>query len=111
MSKADICFGYYDAGHCQNCKWEAACRSVAKSHPIQPVIDQMAYKELLKAMQYAKNKHPEYPNNSAEALCIIAEELGELAQAINDGESTERQIEEAAHVAVTAIRFIEEKLK
>ena len=59
----------------------------------------------------AKEKHPEYPSNSAEALCIIAEELGELAQAINDNEIVERQIEEAAHVAVTAIRFIEELVK
>lgn len=58
----------------------------------------------------AKRKHPEFPNNPAEALCIIMEELGELAQAINDKEPSERQIEEAAHVAVTAIRFIEQRL-
>jgi hypothetical protein len=111
MSKADICFGYYDAGLCQDCQWKEPCRSVAKRHPIQPVIDSMAYNELLKAMQYAKNKHPEYPINPAEALCIITEELGELAQAINDKESKDRQIEEAAHVAVTAIRFIEQAVK
>lgn len=55
----------------------------------------------------AKNKHPYFPENPAEALCIIAEELGELAQAINDKEEKTRLIEEAAHVAVTAIRFIE----
>jgi NTP pyrophosphatase (non-canonical NTP hydrolase) len=59
----------------------------------------------------AKDKHPVFPDNSAEALCIIAEELGELAQAINDKESKDRQIEEAAHVAVTAIRFIEQAVK
>jgi hypothetical protein len=59
----------------------------------------------------AKNKHPEFPANPAEALCIIAEELGELAQAINDKEEKTRLIEEAAHVAVTATRFIEENLK
>lgn len=111
MSKTEICFGYYDAGHCQDCQWKDACSSVAQIHPIQPVIDSMAYKELLKAMQYAKNKHPVFPDNPAEALCIIAEELGELAQAINDKEGKARQIEEAAHVAVTAIRFIEGKLK
>ena len=58
----------------------------------------------------AKGKHPEFPY-SADGLSIITEELGELAATINDGESKERQIEEAAHVAVTAIRFIDEKLK
>jgi NTP pyrophosphatase (non-canonical NTP hydrolase) len=59
----------------------------------------------------AKDKHPMFPDNPAEALSIITEELGELAQAINDGESKDRQIEEAAHVAVTAIRFIEQAVK
>ena len=59
----------------------------------------------------AKAKHPIFPKQDADGLCIINEELGELAQAINDGEPKERQIEEAAHVAVTAIRFIEERLK
>lgn len=58
----------------------------------------------------AKMKHPEFPRD-ADGLSIIAEELGELAASINDGESKSRQIEEAAHVAVTAIRFIEERLK
>ena len=55
----------------------------------------------------AKEKHPEFPENHAEALCIITEELGELAEAINDGDSVEHLREEAAHVAVTAIRFLE----
>jgi transcriptional regulator NrdR family protein len=59
----------------------------------------------------AKAKHPEFPQWNSDRLCIINEELGELAAAINDGECKDRQIEEAAHVAVTAIRFIEERLK
>lgn len=58
-------------------------------------------------MTKAKAKHPEFPDNPAEALCIITEEVGELAEAINDRDCIEHQIEEAAHVAVTAIRFIE----
>lgn len=57
----------------------------------------------------AKGKHPYFPGG-AEGLSIITEELGELAAALNDGESKERQMEEAAHVAVTAIRFIERSL-
>ena len=55
----------------------------------------------------AKSKHPEFPDNPAEALCIITEEVGELAEAINDGDSVDHLREEAAHVAVTAIRFLE----
>lgn len=59
----------------------------------------------------AKAKHPEFPQWNSDRLSIIAEELGELAAAINDEENKDRQVEEAAHVAVTAIRFIEERLK
>lgn len=55
----------------------------------------------------AKAKHPDFPYLYAERLSVIMEELGELAAAINDEEKKERIVEEAAHVAVTAIRFIE----
>ena len=58
----------------------------------------------------AKAKHPFFPCGSS-GLSIIVEEVGELAAAINDFEDKYRQIEEAAHVAVTAIRFIDELLK
>ena len=54
----------------------------------------------------AKGKHRVFPSGVS-ALSIITEELGELAAALNDGERDERLAEEAAHVAVTAIRFIE----
>lgn len=58
----------------------------------------------------AKAKHPDFPYLYADRLSIIMEELGELAAAINDEEKKERIVEEAAHVAVTAIRFIENVL-
>jgi NTP pyrophosphatase (non-canonical NTP hydrolase) len=76
-------------------------------------INQMSKVSSIVGKEYfkAKDKHPVFPDNPAEALGIITEELGELAQAINDGESKDRQIEEAAHVAVTAIRFIEQAAK
>jgi NTP pyrophosphatase (non-canonical NTP hydrolase) len=54
----------------------------------------------------AKGKHRVFPSG-VYGLSIIAEEFGELAAAINDEERIERVAEEAAHVAVTAIRFIE----
>ena len=70
-----------------------------------PEIKQVHF--VIAELTKAKVKHPEFPDNPAEALCIISEELGELAEAINDKESIERLKEEAAHVAVTAIRFLE----
>lgn len=63
---------------------------------------------VLDQLTKAKAKHPIFPSNPSEGLCIITEELGELAEAINDMETKERMKEEAAHVAVTALRFIEE---
>jgi NTP pyrophosphatase (non-canonical NTP hydrolase) len=58
----------------------------------------------------AKSKHPKFPYRYADRLSIVMEEVGELAAAINDEENKKRLIEEAAHVAVTAIRFIESVL-
>ena len=57
-------------------------------------------------------KHPSFPGNAPEAVCLITEELGELAQEINDifecvPGAQERALIEAAHVAVTAIRTME----
>lgn len=65
-----------------------------------------AFAMVLVELEKAKRKHPEFPEDPAEALAIIAEEMLELVRAVNDRESKERQKEEASHVAVTAIRFI-----
>lgn len=65
---------------------------------------------LLIELEKAERKHPEYPADSAEALNIISEEFLELTRAVNDGEPKNRLIEEAAHVAVTAFRFIEKNV-
>lgn len=66
----------------------------------------------------AVRKHPVFPRIASDALCVITEELGELAKEIND-ETTRRSngktdsvwrlraLTEAAHVAVTAIRTME----
>ena len=56
----------------------------------------------------AKAKHPRFPADPAAALAIVTEEMLELARAVNDGEPRSRVREEAAHVAVTAIRLLEE---
>ena len=62
------------------------------------------------ALVEAKEKHPEFPSDPHKALAIINEEFLELVQAINDGKNNSHIIEEASHVAVTAIRFIENML-
>lgn len=64
--------------------------------------------ELLQvAIRYAKSKHPEFPEDPAAGFGIISEEMLELIRAINDGEPEDRLIEEALHVGVTALRFVE----
>ena len=62
------------------------------------------------ALVEAKEKHPEFPSDPHKALAIINEEFLELVQAVNDGKNNGHIIEEASHVAVTAIRFIENML-
>ena len=75
------------------------------------MTDKQAIEHLNKAIRYAKNKHPEFPEAPEEGFSIICEEMLELCRAINDEESNDRMIEEALHVAVTAIRFVETRLK
>jgi NTP pyrophosphatase (non-canonical NTP hydrolase) len=65
---------------------------------------------LLIEIEKAERKHPEYPAEPEKALSIITEEFLELSRAVNDGEKKQRLIEEAAHVAVTAFRFIEKNI-
>lgn len=66
-----------------------------------------AFAFLYLELEKAERKHPEFPTDPEKALAIITEEFLELARAVNDQESRDRQKEEACHVAVTAMRFIE----
>lgn len=66
----------------------------------------------------ATEKHPEFPQSPKEGLAIITEEFYELNEAmlhlcrkVNENYPEEHLIEEAYHVAVTAIRFIEQRKK
>jgi len=54
----------------------------------------------------ACDKHPIFPSHAAPGYVIMSEEMLELARAINDCDVLEHQLEEASHVAVTAIRLI-----
>ena len=75
----------------------------------------MLNKYVLDQLEKAKAKHPMFPRSSIGGLAIIAEEFTELSmafarlcQGVNDKENNDNLKEEAAHVAVTALRFIEE---
>lgn len=61
---------------------------------------------LLIELEKAEQKHPEFPDGFSEASAIVTEEYLELIRAINDQESVDRVVEEASHVAVTALRLI-----
>ena len=62
---------------------------------------------IVEALAHARVEHPRWPANEFEAMCIITEEVGEIAQALNDGDLG-RAREEAGHVLATVIRFLEE---
>jgi hypothetical protein len=66
----------------------------------------------------AKTKHPTFPGNPKDGISIISEEFLELNEAllnlnrgVNDEKAKEQLIEEAYHVAVTALRFIQQVKK
>ena len=61
---------------------------------------------IIAALSHAREKHPEWPENYFEAMCVITEEVGELAQALNDGDGIQARVE-AGHVLATVIRFLE----
>ncbi len=64
---------------------------------------------ILLELQAAMTKHPKFCGSAYQAVSLIAEELGELAQAVNgdDPDWEDKAVTEAAHVAVTAIRTIQ----
>lgn len=109
---------FYRRHECKNCRerFTTVESVVAKKAAVikaakKDAAEKTALEIVALELGRAKAKHPDFPYLYSDRLSIIAEELGELAAAINDEENKDRQIEEAAHVAVTAIRFIEERLK
>lgn len=62
------------------------------------------------ALERATTKHPMWPSDPLHAAAIIAEELGELQQAVlqasYEGASQDRVREEALDLAASALRFL-----
>lgn len=62
--------------------------------------------KVIKAVEHAKEKHPNFCDNNYQAISIATEELGELAKAMNDG-NAEEVIAEALDVIAVMVRIIE----
>jgi hypothetical protein len=61
---------------------------------------------ILIELEKAEKKHPEFCLHGDFGLSLLTEEFLELTRAINDTEEFYWVIEEAAHVAVVAMRMI-----
>ena len=62
--------------------------------------------DIIKAVQHAKDKHPYFCENLPHAVCLATEELGELAQAVNDGNMAQIKAEALDTISVL-VRLIE----
>lgn len=72
-------------------------------------MNELILQRLLIELAAARLKHPEFPKSASDGVCIVIEESLELLRAVNDEEPEFRQIEEAFHIVVTGLRFIEER--
>lgn len=66
--------------------------------------------EIISAVRHAEKKHPEFAENRFQAVSIIGEEFGELAQAVNDNDFEQAEAE-ALDLIATCIRFLKNKNK
>lgn len=60
------------------------------------------------AVRHAEQKHPVFATNKFQAVSIIGEEFGELAQAVNDNDFEKAEVE-ALDLIATCIRFLKNK--
>lgn len=59
-----------------------------------------------KHVEHARTKHPFFCKNSGEMMCLLMEEIGEMAQAINENKVINIQ-EEALDAIAVLVRFLE----
>ena len=82
-------------------------------------MNERTLKDIESELNRARRKHPLFASTEPRAVCIIAEEFGEMAQAVNDSLALGRKTEEgekkmlearmeALHVIATCVRFLEE---
>ena len=63
--------------------------------------------EIIQAVQRARKKHPHFAATAWETVSIAAEELGEFAKAVNEGDASTAH-EEALDTIAVLVRFLEE---
>ena len=66
--------------------------------------------EIFDELKSAEKKHPKFPTDPIHAACVLAEELGELQQAVlqwtYENGSPENVFKEAIQTAATSLRFL-----
>lgn len=62
--------------------------------------------DISKAVIRAKQKHPHFASNENEALSLLMEEVGEVAQALNDN-NKEKAREEILDTIAVLVRYLE----
>lgn len=61
---------------------------------------------ITRACNRAKTKHPMFAENIYQAISLASEELGEMAQAVNDGDMKKAR-KEALDLIAVCVRFLE----
>ena len=65
--------------------------------------------EIIKAVEYAREKHPYFAATAWETVSLATEELGEFAKAVNEGDLVQAN-EEAMDTIAVLVRFLESDL-
>ncbi len=63
--------------------------------------------KISKAVSRAREKHPEFAPDFAQAVCLVNEELGEVARAFNDKNNWEKVEEEIYDTIAVLVRMVE----
>lgn len=62
--------------------------------------------EIIKAVEYARKKHPHFACNRFHEVSLATEELGEFSKAVNEGK-LEQARQEALDTIAVLVRFLE----
>lgn len=62
--------------------------------------------QIIKAVQRAREKHPNFAKDAQHAVCLATEELGEFAKAVNE-ENPSQAEDEALDTIAVLVRYLE----
>lgn len=62
--------------------------------------------QIIKAVQRAREKHPNFTTDAQHAVCLATEELGEFAKAVNE-ENPSQAEDEALDTIAVLVRYLE----